>query len=101
MTGVLSELAGLDRLIHEPARMHIMSVLFTTEQADFTYLLTETGLTRGNLSSHLTRLEEAGYIQVEKTFRGRIPRTLCRLTEEGRSAFETYRTRLKELSNRL
>jgi DNA-binding MarR family transcriptional regulator len=101
MTAGLSELADLDRLIHEPARLLIMSVLYTSEQADFTYLLTETGLTRGNLSSHLSRLEEAGYIVVEKTFRGKIPRTLCKLTDRGKTAFETYRTRLKELSSRL
>lgn len=101
MTGGLPELAGLDRLIHEPARLLIMSVLYTSEQADFTYLLTETGLTRGNLSSHLSKLEEAGYIVVEKTFRGKIPRTLCKMTDEGRTAFEAYRTGLKKLSSRL
>lgn len=101
MSAGLPELSDLDRLIHEPARLLIMSVLYTAEQADFTYLLTETGLTRGNLSSHLSRLEEAGYITIEKTFRGKVPQTLCSLTAQGKTAFETYRSQLKELSRRL
>lgn len=101
MSGGLPDLSGLDRLIHEPARMLIMSVLYTAEQADFTYLLAETGLTRGNLSSHLSKLEDAGYIVIDKTFRGKVPRTLCSLTEQGKAAFEAYRTQLKDLSSRL
>lgn len=101
MNSGLPDLSGLDRLIHEPARLLIMSILYAAEQADFTYLLNETKLTRGNLSSHLSRLEEAGYIAIDKTFRGKVPRTLCSLTGEGKSAFDTYRIQLKELSSRL
>lgn len=101
MNSGLPDLSSLDRLIHEPARLLIMSILYAAEQADFTYLLNETKLTRGNLSSHLSRLEEAGYIAIDKTFRGKVPRTLCSLTGEGKSAFDTYRIQLKELSSRL
>jgi DNA-binding transcriptional ArsR family regulator len=62
--------------------------------ADFLYLQRETGMTKGNLSSHLSRLEEAGYISIEKRFRGKVPQTLCRLTKAGRRAFQEYREKL-------
>jgi DNA-binding MarR family transcriptional regulator len=88
-------LAELDRLIHEPARLMIVAILFVVKSADFLYLQRETGLTKGNLSSHLGKLEEAGYLNVEKTYRGKIPLTLCRLTEAGRIAYQEYRRRLK------
>jgi DNA-binding MarR family transcriptional regulator len=81
----------IDRVIHEPARLIIMTILNAVESADFLYLQGETGLTKGNLSAHLSKLEEEGYIQIEKTYRGKIPLTVCRLTEEGRSAFGRYR----------
>jgi DNA-binding MarR family transcriptional regulator len=89
------DLAGLDRIVHEPARLMVLALLYPLERADFLFLLRETGLTRGNLSAHLTKLEEAGYITVEKGFRGRIPQTTYSLTEEGRSAFRDYRERMK------
>lgn len=88
-------LSNLDRLLHEPSRTIIMAVLHAVESADFLYLLRETGLTKGNLSAHLTRLSEAGYLEIEKTYRGRVPLTLCRLTDDGRKAFENYRRQLK------
>ncbi len=87
----------LDRLIHEPARLMIVTLLYAVEEADFLYLLHETGLTKGNLSTHLSKLEEASYVRITKTFRGKIPRTLVALTPEGRQAFETYRQRLSHL----
>jgi DNA-binding MarR family transcriptional regulator len=87
----------VDRLIHEPARLMIVTILYTAEKADFLYLLRETGLTRGNLSTHLSRLEQAGYVQIEKTYRGKVPQTLCHLTDEGRAAFENYRNQLKQI----
>jgi DNA-binding MarR family transcriptional regulator len=87
----------VDRLIHEPARLMIVTILYSVEKADFLYLLRETGLTRGNLSTHLTRLEQAGYVLIEKTFRGKVPQTLCSLTPEGRTAFENYRNQLKQI----
>lgn len=96
MADNLRNLVDVDRLIHEPARMMIVAILYSVESADFLYLQKETGLTKGNLSSHLARLEEAGYLKIEKTYRGKIPLTICRLTETGRKAFEEYRRRLKQ-----
>ena len=88
--------ADLDRVVHEPARLAIMAVLYSAERADFLYLLHATGLTKGNLSSHLMRLEEAGYVQISKSFRGKVPQTTCALTPAGRAAFQTYRLRLRQ-----
>jgi len=87
----------IDRLIHEPARYLIMAHLYVVESADFVFLLHQTGLTKGNLSSHLRRLEEAGYVVVEKKFVERIPRTLLSLTAAGRAALEAYRLRMQQL----
>jgi DNA-binding MarR family transcriptional regulator len=95
MTKELRSLVEVDRLIHEPARLMIVAILSAVESADFLYLQRETGLTKGNLSSHLTRLEEGGYIQIEKTYRGKLPLTICRLTPAGQKAFQDYRKRLK------
>jgi len=72
-------------------------LLYAVDGADFLYLLRESGLTKGNLSTHLTRLEQADYIQVEKTFRGKIPQTLIRLSPSGRAAFKAYRQQLKRI----
>jgi DNA-binding transcriptional ArsR family regulator len=88
-------LADLDRLVHEPGRLAILSLLSAVEEADFLYLLNETGLTKGNLSSHLAKLETAGYVSIEKTYRGKIPMTICRLLPSGRAAFKHYRAALK------
>ena len=99
MTNNSRVLADVDRVIHEPARATIVAILYNLESADFLYLQREAGLTKGNLSAHLTRLEEAGYIRIEKTFRGKIPLTLCSLTENGRHAFDTYRQTLQKFFN--
>ncbi len=101
MSPDLSAMAGVDRVIHEPARLMIVTVLYTVEEADFLYLLNATGLTKGNLSTHLSKLEDAGYVQIEKTFRGKIPQTLLRLTGSGRVAFENYRKHLKKIMDTL
>ena len=90
-----NSLSEFDRLIHEPARLMIMSTLAAVESADFLYLLRETGLSKGNLSSHLAKLEDADYVAIEKTYRGKIPLTLCRLTSSGQSAFTEYRKHWK------
>lgn len=95
------DLAGVDRVIHEPARLVILALLYPLESADFLYLLRETGLTKGNLSAHLSKLEEAGYLSVQKGFRGKIPQTTYSLTEEGRAAFRDYRARLKRVVDSL
>ena len=94
MTGSLQNLSGLDRVIHEPARLMLVALLSSVESADFLFLLKESSLTKGNLSVHLSRLEEAGYVQTEKTFRGKIPHTEYRLTPKGKSAFDRYRKSL-------
>jgi DNA-binding HxlR family transcriptional regulator len=86
----IRDLSSLDRVIHEPARLMITTILFAVEEADFVYLQRECGLTQGNLSSHLAKLEEAGYLTITKTFKGKYPLTVCRLTRKGREAFESY-----------
>ena len=90
-------LIGVDRLIHEPSRSVILTILSSVESADFLYLLRETGLTKGNLTVHLSKLETAGYIKIEKTYRGKLPLTLCSLTQEGKQAFENYRQQLRRI----
>jgi len=82
---------NIDRLIHEPARLAIVTILNVADSADFLYLQRETGLTKGNLSSHLSKLQAGGYITIEKTYKGKIPLTICRLTDQGREAFRAYR----------
>jgi DNA-binding transcriptional ArsR family regulator len=89
-------LAELDRNIHEPGRLAIVALLYSLVSADFLFLLRETELSKGNLSSHLAKLEQVGYVEIEKRFRGKIPLTVCRLTAQGRTAFETYQTTLKK-----
>ncbi len=100
MSGSLQNISGLDRVIHEPARLTIVALLSSVKSADFLFLLKESGLTKGNLSVHLSRLEEAGYIQVEKTFRGKIPHTEYQLTSKGKSAFDQYRKSLGPIFNK-
>lgn len=93
----LRSLTEVDRVIHEPARLLIVAVLYTADRADFLYLLRETELTKGNLSTHLSRLEQAGYVAIEKSFRGKLPHTLVSLTESGRVAFENYRNQMNQI----
>ena len=100
MSGSLQNLSGLDRVIHEPARLTLVALLSSVASADFLFLLKESGLTKGNLSVHLLRLEEAGYIKTEKTFRGKIPHTEYRLTPKGKSAFDQYRKSLGSIFNK-
>jgi len=87
----------IDRVIHEPARLAIMAHLSVVESADFLYLMRQTGLTGGNLSSHITKLETAGYIQIEKKFVERKPLTVIHLTEAGRAAFRIYQQKMKHM----
>lgn len=93
-----AELTTLDRVIHEPARLMIVTMLYALEEADFLYLQRECGLTQGNLSSHLTRLEDAGYVQIKKTFKGKYPLTICSLTGKGRKAFQEYARTMRIVS---
>ena len=93
--GSLNHLADVDRLVHEPARLMILLILSTVQEADFVFLLNTTELTWGNLSSHVGKLEDAGYVEVEKGFVGKKPHTLARLTPEGRRAVEDYRRTMR------
>ena len=86
----------LDRVIHVPGRLMIVALLFAIDQCDFLYLQHETEMNKGTLSSHLSRLEEAGYVEVVKTYRGKVPQTLLSLTASGREAFQKYRKKLKK-----
>lgn len=92
-------IADLDKLIHEPARMSIMAVLYVLESADFTFLMNQTGLTWGNLSAHLTKLETAGYVEVVKSFKGKRPNTNLKLSSTGREAFLKYMDQMKQVVN--
>lgn len=96
----LRTLAEVDRVIHEPARLLIVALLSEVRSADFLFLQRETGLTKGNLSSHLSRLEQAGYLRIDKGFRGKIPQTVCNLTTEGRAAFKAYRAQMRRAVSR-
>jgi DNA-binding transcriptional ArsR family regulator len=95
MSDELRAVTNLDRLIHEPARLLIATILSSVASADFLFLQRETGLTKGNLSAHLSKLEEAGYVQIEKTFKGKLPLTICKLTSVGKSALKVYRQQLQ------
>ena len=90
-------LSSIDRLIHEPARLMILAHLYVVESADFIFLMSQTGLTWGNLSSHLSKLEAAGYVEVEKGFRGKKPHTMLHLTASGHSAFDAYRRSMRQV----
>ncbi len=85
------ELGALDRLIHDPTRLMLVSYLFVVDSADFVFLKNQTKLTAGNISSHMTKLEDAGYVKVKKSFVGKRPQTMFRLTKKGRTAFDKYR----------
>ena len=91
MNEQLRAISKLDRVIHEPGRLMIVALLAGVKECDFLFMLNETRMNKGNLSSHLARLEEAGYVEIEKTYRGKVPMTLLRLTRKGRTAFDEYR----------
>jgi len=99
MTDLFEEIASLDKLIHEPARLAILTALSACESADFLFLGRLTGLSKGNLSSHLSKLEEAGLVQIEKQFIGKKPNTLVSLTENGRTAIDRHWQQLDVLRN--
>lgn len=96
---ILSEIISLDRIIHEPARIAILSLLSVVEKSDFIFLKNSTGLTQGNLSSHLAKLENAGYVEIEKTFKGKRPLTLVQISDSGKQQFVTYLKILKKYIN--
>ena len=96
-TTPFEQLANLDRRVHDPARLSILTALSACEHADFLFLQRITGLTKGNLSSHLSKLEEAGLVETEKRFVNKKTQTLVRLTGEGRETIESYWKEIQEL----
>lgn len=81
---------NLDPLLHNQLRLSIMSLLMNVESAEFTYLLEQTKATKGNISVQISKLKDAGYIEVNKSFRNNYPLTTCSITQEGIEAFENY-----------
>jgi DNA-binding transcriptional ArsR family regulator len=100
MKAPFEELAALDRLVHEPARLALLTALTSCESADFLYLQRLTGLSKGNLSSHLSKLEEAGLVKVEKQFNGKTPLTRIAVTDPGREAVERHWQQLEQLRSK-
>lgn len=97
----LETIADIDRIVHSPPRLMIMAYLAAVDSADFIFLMNQVRLTRGNLSSHLNTLEEAGYVDIQKEFVEKVPRTLIRLTEVGRNAIQTYREQMRTVIDEL
>ena len=87
----IDALLDIDPIIHAPARLSVLTYLYVVDSSDFVFLRNMTGLTWGNLSAHLSKLEDAGYVVIEKEFRGKKPHTMIRLSDSGRAAFLTYR----------
>lgn len=94
-------ISDIDKLIHEPSRLAILTQLYIVDKADFLFLLPQTGLTTGNLSRHISKLEDAGYVKVEKEFLGKKPHTVIQLTERGKEVFRKYIMNMKEIMNEL
>jgi DNA-binding transcriptional ArsR family regulator len=92
----IQNITNVDKLIHEPARLNIMAHLYVIESADFLFMMRQTGLTFGNLSAHMIKLENAGYIEIIKEFVGKKPHTMLKLTKNGRQAFDEYRKKMKQ-----
>lgn len=97
MSASLAAHGDIDRLVHEPARFQVMALLYVIESADFTFLMNQLGLTWGNLSAHITKLEEGGYVTVEKGFKGKRPQTMLSLSKPGRKAFQAYCQSMKQM----
>ncbi len=95
--GKLHPLADIDQIIHAPARLMVLTYLYVVESADFVFLREMTGMTWGNLSTHLSKLEEAGYVRIEKGFKGKKPHTMIRLTDQGRHAFRDYKKNMQHV----
>ncbi len=93
----LSILNDIDKIIHEPARLLILAYLSVVKNTDFLFMMNQTGLTRGNLSSHMSKLEAAGYVNIKKEFVDKIPRTLLSLTKAGKKAFKEYQQNMKQM----
>jgi DNA-binding transcriptional ArsR family regulator len=93
------DIIEIDKLLHEPARLKIMSNIYTTNSTDFLLLKKQTGLSSGNLSAHLIKLEKAGYVSIQKKFKGRRPHTTLKITKKGKEAFSSYKKKLISVIN--
>lgn len=100
MENPFEELAGLDRLIHEPARLAILTALASCKSADFLFLQRLTGLSGGNLSSHIAKLEESGLVRIEKQFVDKRPNTRIEISEQGRKAVREHWKKLDQLGDK-
>lgn len=89
---------NINRVVHEPVRLAILKILTSAKEVDFNFLLTVLGVTKGNLATHINKLETAGFIEVKKEFRGKIPHTSYRITRTGRREFQKYWKNLKALA---
>jgi DNA-binding MarR family transcriptional regulator len=87
----------IDKIIHEPARLKIIAQLYVVESADFLFIMRQTGLTQGNVSGHLNKLEDADYVKIDKGYIGKKPQTMISLTQKGRERFKEYMKYMKEL----
>jgi DNA-binding MarR family transcriptional regulator len=93
----LRALADIDQVIHAPARLMVLTYLYVVESADYVFLMRMTGLTWGNLATHLGKLEQAGYIAMQKEFKEKKPHTIIHLTERGRAAFREYKQSMQQV----
>ena len=94
-------LAEIDALIHAPSRLRVMTYLYVVDSIDFVYLKRMTGMSWGNLSTHLTKLEEGGYISIRKSFQDKKPKTMIQMTDEGRQAFRRYKDDMQQVLGNL
>lgn len=97
----ISPLAKIDQVIHAPVRFTVLTYLYVVDSADFVFLRNMAKLTWGNLSAHLSKLEEAGYVKIEKEFKGKKPHTMIRLTNQGRAAFRDYKQNMQRALDEL
>jgi DNA-binding MarR family transcriptional regulator len=93
----IPKLTKIEKLIHQPARLRIMSYLYIVNKADMVFLKNQTGLTWGNLSSHMSKLENKGLVKIEKKFKNKKPLTILQLTNQGKNAFESYRKKMTHM----
>lgn len=93
----LGQLLGIDKVIHEPARLMIIAYLSVVESADFIFLMNQTGLTQGNMSFHLAKLEESSYVAIKKQFVGKRPHTMLSITDKGQKNLKEYLRTMKSL----
>lgn len=91
----------IDKLVHEPARLKILAQLYVVEKADFLFIMRQTGMTQGNVSGHLNKLEGVGYVKIKKGYAGKRPQTMISLTEKGREAFQHYIRQMKQIFDEL